>query len=82
MTAVYQLAALPQDVQRLLAVFQVGVSLGFDGLGSLLGCTGVASPVNVLTFWLIAPMVITLAVSACALVWAAGRRRGGPSWVR
>ena len=82
MGAVYQLTVLPAGVQRLLDVIRVTVSMGFDGLGSLLGCTGVASPVNVLLFWLTAPMVITLAVSAGALAWATTRRQDGPSGVR
>ena len=82
MQGVYQLGALPEDVQNFLDRVAVGISLGFDGLGSLLRCTGLASPVNVLTFWLVAPITLTLVVSAAAMTWAAVSRRNGPSWLR
>jgi hypothetical protein len=79
---VYQLGALPEDVQGLLENFAVAVSLGFDGLGSVLRCSGLASPVNVLTFWLIVPYLITILVSAGSILWAAVKKRGEPAWFR
>ena len=78
----YQLGALPEDVQGLLENIAVAVSLGFDGLGSVLRCSGLASPVNVLTFWLIVPYLITILVSAGSILWAAVKKRGEPAWFR
>ena len=82
MQAVYQLGALPEDVQTLLDRVAVGISFGFDGLGSVLRCSGLASPVNVLTFWLIVPYLITILVSAGSILWAAVKKRGEPAWFR
>ena len=82
MQSVYQLGALPEDVQHLLERVSFGISLGFDGLSSLLSCFGLVSPVNILTFWLVAPVLITFIVGVGVLLWAAARQHVEPSWVR
>ena len=82
MGAVYHLNTLPENVAPLLDAIETGISLGFDGLSSLLGCVGFSSKVNTLTFYIIAPMLLVLIASAAIMLRAAARRRGNQSWVR
>merc|ERR1740139_1426562 len=81
MGAVYHLT-IPENVAPLLDTIEIGISVGFDGLGSLLGCAGLSSEVSTLTFYIVAPMLVVLVTSAAILLRAAARRRGEQSWVR
>ena len=77
------LNTLPDNVGPILDAFEIGISIGFDGLGSLLGCVGLSSEVNALAFYMIAPPLVMLiaSVSSGAMLWAASRRRGDTFWV-
>merc|ERR1719469_923398 len=81
MGAVYHLNA-PENVAPLLNAIKAGISVGFDGLGSLLGCAGLSSEVNTLIFYIVAPMLLVLIISTAILLRAVARRRGEESWVR
>merc|ERR1719469_1106574 len=82
MGAVYHLNTLPQSVAQLLDAIETGISVGFDGFGSLLGCAGLSSEVNTLTSYIIAPVLVVLITSAAILLRAAARQRGNQSWAR
>ena len=76
MGAVYQLTALPDDVERLRRTLEAVISVGFAGLSSLLHCVGLSSDSNVLLFWVVAPLLLIPIVSAIALLPRAVGRRG------
>ena len=82
MGAVYQLTALPDDVERIRSSFEAVISLGFAGLGSLLHCVGLYSEENELIFWVVVPLLLIFIIGTIPLARAARRRRGRASWAR
>ena len=66
-------AAVPDDIQRILQVFEVSIDLGIGSFRSLLRCLGLYSELNLFFFWIIAPFVLTFAVSVVAFAMAKRR---------
>ena len=64
--SVYEVS-LPPQVKRMLAVFSVGVSLGFNSIGSVLECLGMGGYVNMLTVYIVTPLILALLISLVAL---------------
>ena len=58
---------LPPDVRRLLFALSVGVSFGFNGLGTLLECLDIRGYVATLALYMIAPFVFALLILLISL---------------
>ena len=58
---------LPHEVRRLISVFSIGISFGFNGVDTVLECLGMRGYVATLALYMIAPPVLALLILLIAL---------------